>query len=112
MRYPAGKIREAHRCPITGDELYALLIGNLYGMPTVSRVYSIERDRLLNEELPRRWPEVKVEQNPYEPCLFKITRKGTGYVSIHVDDCDGCFEYAEDAEFWMFATNELFKTEK
>ena len=42
---------------------------------------------------------------------IKITRKGIGYVSIHVDDCDGCFGYAEDAEFWMFATNELFKTE-
>ena len=54
-------------------------------MPTASRVYSIERDRLLNEEPPRRWPEVKVEQNPYEPCLFKITRKRIGCVSIHVD---------------------------
>ena len=46
------------------------------------------------------------------PSIIKITRKGIGYVSIHVDDCDGCFEYPEDAEFWMFATNELFKTEK
>ena len=47
-------------------------------------------------------------------------------MSIHVEDCDGCFEYAvhgkpdythtngyaEDAGFWMFATNGLFKTEK
>ena len=112
VRYPAGRIREAHRCPITGEERYALLIGNLYGMPTASRVYSIERDRLLLEEMPRRWPDVTIEQNPYEPCLFKIKRKGIGYVSIHVDDCDAAFQYAEDAEFWMYATNELFKTDK
>lgn len=111
-RYPAGRIREEHRCKKTGEERYALLIGNLYGMPTASRVYSIERDRLLNEELPKRWPDVTVKQCMYEPCLFMIERKGIGYVSIHVDDCDGAFEYAEDAEFWMHATNELFKTEK
>ena len=30
----------------------ALLIGNFYGMPTASRVYSIERDRLLLEGMP------------------------------------------------------------
>ena len=90
----------------------ALLIGNFYGMPTASRVYSIERDRLLLEEMPRRWPDVTIEQNPYEPCLFKITRKGIGYVSIHVDDCDAAFQYVEDAEFWMYVTNELFKTDK
>ncbi len=69
-----------------GEERFALLIGNLYGMPTASRVYSIERDRLLNEELPKRWPDVTVKQCMYEPRLFIIERKGIVYVSIHVDD--------------------------
>ena len=38
----------------------------------------------------------------------QIKREEIGYVSIHADDCDAAFQYAEDAEFWMYATNELF----
>ena len=39
----------------TGEERYALITGNLYGLPTSARVFSQERDRLLLEEMPRRW---------------------------------------------------------
>ena len=112
MRYPAGRIREQHRDPATGEERFALLIGNLYGMPTASRVFSLERDRMLLEELPKRHPGVTIRQMEYEPCLFKIQRKGVGFVSLWVDDADGCFESAEDAKWWGEATNDLFKTEK
>jgi hypothetical protein len=112
VRYPEGRIREEHRDPNTGEERYALLIGNLYGMPTASRVFSKERDRLLLEELPKRHPGVTVSQMEFEPCMFKLKRKGVGFISIHVDDADGCFEYAEDAKFWTECTNDLFRTEK
>ena len=40
MRYrPAGKYREEHRDPDTGEERYALITGNLYGLPTSARVF-------------------------------------------------------------------------
>ena len=48
----------------------------------------------------------------YGPCLFRIKRKGIGFVSMHVDDADGCFEFAEDGQWWAEATNDLFKTDK
>ena len=76
------------------------MVGNLYGMPTASRVFSKERDRLLLEELPKHHPGVTVQQMEYEPCLFIIKRKSIGYVSIHVDDCDGFFLSAEDGAWW------------
>ena len=47
----------------------------------------------------------------YGPCLFRIKRKGIGFVSMHVDDADGCFEFAEDGQWWAEATNDLFKTD-
>jgi len=112
MRYPAGKYREEHRDPETGEERYALITGNLYGLPTSARVFSQERDRLLLEELPKRHPGVKVEQMIYEPCLYKVTRHGVGFICSHVDDNDGTFEKPEDAKWWTEATNELFKSEK
>ena len=112
VRYPEGRIRDAHRDPTTGEERYALLVGNLYGMPTASRVFSKERDRLLLEELPRRHKDITITRMMYDACLFKVTRKGTGWVSIHVDDADSCWEYAEDGQWWIEATNDLFKTEK
>ena len=111
VRYPEGRIREEHRDPTTGEERYAILVGNLYGMPTASRVFSKERDRLLLEVLPKHHPGVTVQQMEYEPCLFIIKRKSIGYVSIHVDDCDGFFLSAEDGAWWTDATNNLFKTE-
>ena len=55
---------------------------------------------------------VKVEQMVYEPCMYKITREGVGFVCAHVDDNDGTFEKAADAKWWIEATNELFKSEK
>ena len=55
VRYPAGKYREQYRDPDTGEERYALITGNLYGLPTSARVFSQERDRLLLEEMPRRY---------------------------------------------------------
>ena len=52
---------------------------------------------LLLEELPKRHRGATVQQMDYEPCLFIITRKSGGYVSIHVDDC---FLSAEDGAWW------------
>ena len=43
VRYPEGRIREEHRDPNTGEERYALLIGNLYGMPTARAIVAAER---------------------------------------------------------------------
>ena len=80
VRYPEGRIREEHRDPATGEERYAILVGNLYGMPTASSVFSKERDRLLLEVLPKHHHGVTVQQMEYEHCLFIIKRKSIGYV--------------------------------
>ena len=49
-RYPEGKIRDMHR--VNGQETYALVVGNVYGLPTAGRTFAKERNRLLLEELP------------------------------------------------------------
>ena len=53
VRYPEGPIREAHRDPVSGQERYALLIGNVYGVPTAGRVFGKERDRIILEAMPK-----------------------------------------------------------
>ena len=78
VRYPNGEIREMFR--VNGEETYALVVGNVYGLPTAGRTFAKERNRLLLEELPKRtgWKTSKLTR---EPCVYKIeTENGIVYM--------------------------------
>ena len=82
-----GPIRDAHRDK-DDKERFMVLKGNVYGVPTAARVFSIERDRLMLEVLPKTtgW---KVTIGMYESCMYKIqTDKGVVFINTHTDDCD------------------------
>ena len=107
LRYPEGPIRDAHRDK-EGKERYMVLKGNVYGVPTAARVFSIERDRLMLEELPRTtgW---KVTIGMYESCMYKIqTDKGVVFINTHTDDCDCLAEHPDDAKRVLEECNRLF----
>ena len=86
IRYP----RDLRRTdPETGEELYAILKKNCYGMPQADRRYTQLRNKfILTEFNTGGWSCFKSRQ---DPCLFIFTSpKGTkSYVIIHTDDCDG-----------------------
>ena len=54
-----------------GTETYALITGNLYGLPTACRTYTKERHRLILERLPQRtgWTASKLLR---EPCCYHL----------------------------------------
>ena len=70
VRLPAGPIREQHK-QADGTETYALIQGNLYGLPTAARTYTKERHRLILSELPKRtgWTASKLLR---EPCCYHL----------------------------------------
>ena len=108
VRYPEGPIRDAHRCPKTGEERYALVTGNIYGIPTAGRVYAKERDRLMTVVLPKKtgW---KCKALLYEPCIYEIlTENGRVLINTHTDDCDGYAEHHPDADAVIKVCNKLF----
>lgn len=111
LRYPEGPIRDAHRDK-DGNERYMVLKGNVYGVPTAARVFAIERDRLMLEELPRvtGW---KVSIGMYESCMYKIqTDKGIVFINTHTDDCDCLAEHPDDAKRVFDECNRLFAHEQ
>jgi hypothetical protein len=110
VRYPEGPIRDAHR-DNKGNEQYALLIGNVYGVPTAGRVFAKERDRLILEHIPKEtgW---KAWQCTYDPCIYVIeTDKGKTFISIHTDDCDGASVSKADPERIQKALDAAFSHE-
>ena len=110
VRYPEGKIRDQHRDPHTGEERYAILIGNLYGLPQSARVWAQYRDDVYLNKLPETYPGWKVERMMYEQCMFKFTSpKGkVSFKVIHTDDADGISEDPDDAVALAKMANELF----
>ena len=63
---------------VSGQERYALLIGNVYGVPTAGRVFGKERDRIILEAMPKAkgW---RAWQCTYDPCIYIIeTGEGDG----------------------------------
>ena len=111
LRYPEGPIRDAHRDK-DGNERYMVLKGNVYGVPTAARVFSIERDRLMLEELPKAtgW---KVSLGMYESCMYKIqTDKGVVFINTHTNDCDCLAEHPDDAKRVLEECNKLFAHEQ
>ena len=113
VRYPEGRIRNKYRKPKSdkfpeGEETYAIVIGNVYGIPTAGRVFAAERERLLLEVLPEKtgW---SVYQCEYEPCMIEITTDlGRVLMNTHTDDCDCIAQHPDDEKRVIDECNKLF----
>jgi hypothetical protein len=79
VRYPDGPIRERHRDKKTGEERFAIAIGNVYGIPSAGKTWANERDRVLLKHLPSVKKGWAVSTATYDPCVFIIRspRKST-----------------------------------
>ena len=105
IRFADG-IREYNE---NGEELYGLLLKNIYGSPTASRNWTRHRDNfmlnVMNKQL--NW---QVEQMKYDPCLFKITTdQGRNMlIVVHTDDVDGVCDDPRDAEIFQDAFDKEF----
>ena len=89
LRYPRGLKR---RCPITGEEKYAILRKNLYGDPGAGRAWGLLRDaEFMAMFNGNGWTCIKTEM---DPCLFffKLEIKGRptqfAWALVHTDDVD------------------------
>ena len=71
-RYPDGPIRERHRDKKTGEERFAVAIGNIYGIPMAGKTWANERDRVLLKHLPSVKKGWAVSTATYDPCVFII----------------------------------------
>ena len=68
--YPDGFKR---RCPKTGEELYAILEYNLYGMPSAGRGWSEHRNKFILSKFNQGpW---SCRQCVHDPCLFVIDKQ-------------------------------------
>ena len=106
IRYPLG-LRRYHKK--TGEELYAILMKNCYGMPQADRRYSQLRDAFIMERFNQDGWSVKKAR--MDPCLFifQSPTKRTTYVSIHTDDCEGVGDNFEDLNFIADEFHKRFK---
>jgi len=106
LRYPKGL---RHMDPTTGEELYALLNRNLYGMPQANRRFCRLRDAWILEEFNKNgWKVTKLRA---DPCMFMyISPKGKkSFTIIHTDDCDCASEVGEDAMYIASKFDSRFK---
>ena len=93
VSYPKGRKRYK---TINGvkTELFALVVKNLYGLPTAGRHWSKERDNFI-----KSCPLWTAVQMIYEPCMWKLIIDGRiCFVNFHTDDCDGLCEDPRDAK--------------
>jgi len=105
IRYP----KELRRYDESGEELYALLLKNCYGMPQADRRYTQLRNKfILTKFNEGGWSCKKSRQ---DPCLFIFSSpKGhKSYVIIHTDDCDGHGERLEDLKHIARQFHDRFK---
>ena len=95
LRYPEG-LRPKRFNPETGqyEELFGLLVKNLYGHPAASRNWGIARDKWIHDTFSeggcKNTEGYKLHQLKTDGCMFKITDKG-GQITImviHTDDVD------------------------
>ena len=106
IRYPQDLRRHD---PTTGEELFAILKKNCYGMPQADRRYTQLRNKFILEEFNKGgWKCIKSRQ---DPCLFIFTSpKGKrSFVIIHTDDCDGHGEVMGDLKYIANKFHERFK---
>jgi hypothetical protein len=84
IRYPDGYKRY---CPETGEEMYMLLVMNLYGLPQGGRLWEQRRNQVILETLNQ--DGYTCSRSRKEPCMFVI-KKGEDkcYMIIHTDDVD------------------------
>jgi len=106
VRYPKDLRRLD---PETGEELYAILLKNCYGMPQADRRYTQLRNKFILAEFNGGgWSCTKSRQ---DPCLFIFTSpKGSkSFVIIHTDDCDGHSHSMADLKYIATKFHERFK---
>ena len=93
VSYPKGRKRYKMINGVN-TELFALVVKNLYGLPTAGRHWSQERDSFIRSN--SAWIAV---QMIYEPCMWKLIIDGrVNFVNFHTDDCDGLCEDPRDAK--------------
>jgi site-specific DNA-cytosine methylase len=84
VRYPKG-FQRVH--PVTGEELFMLLVRNLYGHPSGGRHWEKERNSVLTEEFSK--DRFTITKCVKEPCMFIIRReKEYAFMLLHTDDAD------------------------
>ena len=105
VRYPKGLERFGYGgTNEQGDELFGLLVGNLYGNPPAGRYWARRRDKWI-----KTYPGWKCTPMLYEPCIFKLEMRGITYIVIHTDDVDGVSEDPRDAKDICDAFHKEFK---
>jgi site-specific DNA-cytosine methylase len=84
IRYPDGYKRY---CPETGEEMYMLLVMNLYGLPQGGRLWEQRRNKVIIETFNK--DGYSCSRSRKEPCMF-IIKKGDEkcFMLIHTDDVD------------------------
>lgn len=84
LRYPEG-FREFH--PDTGEELFMILMKNLYGHPAAGRQFGKQRDAVLIKKFNTNgWTCTRTKM---DPCLFVVTKNSERiWMLVHVDDCE------------------------
>jgi len=106
IRYPTELRKKDSE---TGEELYAILKKNCYGMPQADRRYSQLRDTFILKEFNSHgW---SCSKSKSDPCLFIFkspTSKQTLFV-IHTDDCDGVGESLDDLKYIADKFDKRFK---
>ena len=86
VRYPQGFERKH---PETGEDLFMILVKNLYGHPSGGRHWEKERNKVIMGEFNAAGTGYSCTRSIKEPCLFKITKgKEICLMLIHTDDCD------------------------
>ena len=106
VSYPPGLERYAEN----GEPLFALLIGNLYGIPPAGRNWQkLLYNWMLTEMGADSEDEWIVSQMLYAPCMFKILiNNRVSFVVVHTDDCDGASQDPRDGAAIRDAFNARF----
>jgi site-specific DNA-cytosine methylase len=116
LAYPKGCERYH---PDTGEQLYIILLKNLYGDPGAGRRWSIHRDNKLlsefnsHESETEQWTCIRTIM---DPCLFHLTLKIKGHrdtyemlTSIHTDDLDAIGSDDIILEKFLAKANDIWK---
>lgn len=83
VRYPQGFTRRNSE----GEELFMLLVRNLYGHPSGGRHWEKERNAVLMKEFSTNGYHIK--KCVKEPCMFLVRRgEEYAYMLLHTDDAD------------------------
>jgi len=81
-----------------GEEIYGLLVKNIYGSPLASRNWSIHRNKFMLDIMGKEegW---KVTKMLKEPCMFRVEIEGrVSFMVVHTDDVDGVCDDPRDGK--------------